>query len=205
MSSDFELEEFNGLGTTLAPRIPNAENRNLESKIETKQRRFQSTQNDLDDHLTKVHMLEDHLKNVQDELGTTQKLFNARKNEIETEEHMKMLNEREMGRLKQDILRLDNEITNIKDRKSTLADEVFRANQVFDEMKAQMRWDQQALEAWLEESAQKDEDVMALMKYTRQDEAKVKELMFKTERMTEESNKKKRAVESEIMDTTSHQ
>jgi hypothetical protein len=34
---------------------------------------------------------------------------------------MKMLNERELGRLKQDILRLENEITNIKDRKSSLA------------------------------------------------------------------------------------
>ena len=34
---------------------------------------------------------------------------------------MKMLNEREIGRLKQDIFRMENEITNIKDRKSTLA------------------------------------------------------------------------------------
>ena len=34
---------------------------------------------------------------------------------------MKMLNEHEIGRLKQDILRMENKITNIKDRKSTLA------------------------------------------------------------------------------------
>lgn len=33
MSSDLELEEFNGLGTALAPRIPNADNRNLEAKV----------------------------------------------------------------------------------------------------------------------------------------------------------------------------
>ena len=34
---------------------------------------------------------------------------------------MKMLNEHEIGRLKQDIFRIEKEITNIKDRKSTLA------------------------------------------------------------------------------------
>ncbi|CAF0730614.1 unnamed protein product [Adineta steineri] len=205
MSANLELEGFNGLGSALAPRIPNAENRNLETKIESKQRDIQSKQSDIDENVTKIHMLEDHLKNVQDELGTTQRLHNARKHEVQTEEHMKMLNEREMGRLRQDILRVENEITNIKDRKSGLADEVFRVTQQLDEMKAQIKWDQQALEAWLEESAQKDEDVMALMKYTRQDEAKVKELLLKVERMTDENNKKKRAVESEVMDTTSLQ
>lgn len=86
-------------------------------------------------------MLEDHLKNVQDELATTQvnvfrcfiefklissfvsvqRLYNARKNEVETEGHLKMLNEREIGRLKQDILRLENELGSTKDRKSSLA------------------------------------------------------------------------------------
>ena len=41
-------------------------------------------------------------------------------------------------------------------------------------MKSQMSWDQQALEAWLEESARKDEDNIILQRYMRQDEAKVK-------------------------------
>ena len=52
---------------------------------------------------------------------------------------------------------------------------------------------------------QKDEDIMALMQYTKQDDAKVKDLTLKIERMAEESVKKKRAVDNEILDTTSLQ
>ena len=50
------------------------------------------------------------------------------------------------------------------------------ANQQFDAMKSQMKWDQQALEAWLEESAQKDEDALTLQNYSKQDEGKIKVL-----------------------------
>lgn len=37
-----------------------------------------------------------------------------------------------------------------------------------------MNWDQQALQAWLEEAARKDEDAMIIEKYSRQDETKIK-------------------------------
>jgi len=72
-------------------------------------------------------------------------------------------------------------------------------------MKSQMKWDQQALEAWLEESAQKDEDALTLKKYAKEDEAKIKDLTLKLEKYLELSQKQKKAVDDETLETISIQ
>lgn len=43
---------------------------------------------------------------------------------------------------------------------------IFISNQHIEELKVQVNWDQEALEAWLEESARRDDDYMTLRKYS---------------------------------------
>ena len=57
---------------------------------------------------------------------------------------------------------------------SFIQNNIFKGNEMLQQIKNQMNWDQKALEAWLEESAQRDDDAMILQKYTRSDETKIK-------------------------------
>ena len=51
---------------------------------------------------------------------------------------------------------------------------IFKGTEKVDFLRGQMNWDQQALEAWLEESAKRDEDALILEKYAKVDEGKIK-------------------------------
>ncbi|XP_076453930.1 coiled-coil domain-containing protein 39-like [Babylonia areolata] len=196
-----ELEWDEGLSMPVA----NVENKQMEDEVQRKQQAIIQEKNELEEIGDRVSAMSEHLKNVRQELLHTQGLVEARNKEIETEEHMLKIAEREEGRLGQEIHRLKKELDELKEQKNIYENNIFRQTQKLEEMKSQMNWDQQALEAWLEESARKDEDAMTLNKYTRQDESKIKELSLRMEKLTEDVRLKRKALDHEMTATLTAQ
>ncbi|XP_071508551.1 coiled-coil domain-containing protein 39-like [Diadema antillarum] len=185
--------------------VANQENKSLEQEVAKRQKERVKLQGELTTNDDRVFAMSSHMKNVQQELNHTQNLCGARSKELETENHMKLVAQREEGRLKQEIIRLENDLADIKERKNIFQNTIFKNTQKLEELKSQLNWDQQALEAWLEESARKDEDFMTIAKYTQLDDAKIKELSLQMERMTEMSQKKKKVLDNEMTETLTAQ
>ncbi|XP_043847824.1 coiled-coil domain-containing protein 39 isoform X2 [Dromiciops gliroides] len=129
----------------------------------------------------------------------------ARKNEIDTEKHLKAIALREMGRVTDEIHRIEKEMSTVRERKTERENIIFKTSQKLECLRCQMNWDQQALEAWLEESAHKDSDAFALQKYTQQDDSKIRALILQVEKLTIECNEKRRTLDNELTETLSAQ
>ncbi|XP_057594784.1 coiled-coil domain-containing protein 39 [Hippopotamus amphibius kiboko] len=203
MSSEFlaELHWEDGFAIPVA----NEENKILEDQLSKLQDERSSLQDQLRDYEDRINAMTSHFKNVKQEFLFTQSLCKAREHETESEEHFKMIAERELGRVKDEIQRLENEITSIREKKSDKENYIFKTTQKLDGLKCQMNWDQQALEAWLEESAHKDSDALTLQKYARQDDNKIRALTLQLERLTMECNQRRKVLDNELAETLSAQ
>ncbi|XP_005069770.1 coiled-coil domain-containing protein 39 [Mesocricetus auratus] len=203
MSSEFlsELHWEDGFAIPVA----NQENKMLEDQLSKLQKEKSNLQDQLRDYEDRINSMTSHLKNVNQEFSFTQALYKAREYEIESEEHFKAIAERELGRVKDEIQQLEKEMVTIRERKSDKENGIFKATQKLDGLKCQMNWDQQALEAWLEESAHKDSDSLTLQKYAQQDDNKIRALTLQLERLTLECNEKRKLLDTEQTETLSAQ
>lgn len=185
--------------------VANKENKQLENDLAETQKAISLLQNELNGNDDRVHAMSQHLQNVRQELTHNLGLVSAHVKEIETEDHMIAIAQREDGRLKQEINRVEKNLVTMRDQRNRFENKIFLQRQQLEELKSHMNWDQQALEAWLEESARRDEDSMTLGKYSRQDESKRKELGLLIEHLTTEAQQKRKYLDTETTETLTAQ
>ncbi|XP_019958202.2 coiled-coil domain-containing protein 39 [Paralichthys olivaceus] len=183
----------------------NAENKAVLEEIRKKEAKLVQVENKLESNKDQKQLMTEFLKNAKQELENTEALCKAKEREEELEKHLKALAERETGRLVQETTKTDNELRSLAERRNMLENHIFKTNQKLEEFRNQMNWDQQTMEAFLEESACQDEDAMAIIKYAQQDEQKIKSLSLAIEKKTLEASEKRKAVDKELTETISAQ
>ena len=183
----------------------NAENRELDARIKQKEVRLENVNKALVENKGRVEIMQEHLHNVRQELLHTQGLVDAKKREISTEEHMKNLAERSMGGERSAIVKLQHVKEDLQDKLNIIQNAIFKGNEKMDRFKLQMNWNQEELEQWALAAKQKEEDHLALQKYTRADEVKIKELTLKIEKLTTAVSAKKADLDDEVTETQAKQ
>ena len=111
-------------------------------QVKHKDTELYTMDSDIKEKRARVEAMSEHMKNVQQELSITQNLVAARLKEIESENHLRMLAEREQGRINLQIKRKKDDIDEIKERQNTHENNMFRYTQKIEQIKQQMKWSQ---------------------------------------------------------------
>ncbi|NXY45981.1 CCD39 protein, partial [Ceuthmochares aereus] len=72
-------------------------------------------------------------------------------------------------------------------------------------LKQQMKCDEEVLESWIKESSSKDDDTITIQKYALQDEGKIGTLTLQVEKLTMHANLKRRDLDNELTETITAQ
>jgi len=180
-------------------------NKQLDREVKDKQAKIEVLNLNIDDNSNRIKVMTDHLSNVQQELVHTQQLVDAKKKEMDTENHMIALAMRQIGRIQAEIRRLNAVKEEYNDRTNAIQTELFSGNEKLDQFKLKMNWNQEELEQWALAARQKEEDELALETYKRQDEMKIRDLTLEIERITMSNAKKRTELDNEVTETQAQQ
>ncbi|KAM4659956.1 coiled-coil domain-containing protein 39 [Amazona ochrocephala] len=185
--------------------VANAENKALEDELQKMQKEKLNLKNDLTDFEERIGAMTSHLRNVRQEFSLIQSLYKARENEIETEKHFKALAEREHGRLKSEIKRLEDEIVSLRVKKNSHENTINKTTMKLENLKQQINCDKEVLENWIKESNRKDNDAVTIQKYAQKDEGKLGALTLQVDKLTMQANQKRKALDNELTETITAQ
>lgn len=92
------------------PLFANNEAKTIHKQIALKQAILENAFKEYDENVDRIRVMEEHLKNVRQEVTRTTSLLNAKKSEIQSENHGTELAKREAGRYEQEVRREQTEL-----------------------------------------------------------------------------------------------
>ncbi|KAJ3209310.1 Coiled-coil domain-containing protein 39 [Dinochytrium kinnereticum] len=178
------------------PPFANDQNKQLSKQIREKETVLSSLLAVLDDNVSRADAMIAHLKNVKQEITHTQGIFDAKTRQIETEDHFKQLSEREAGRLSLEIKTMANLA-----KLNTIQNNIYKGNEKIETIRTELKLEKEELDEWLRVQSEKEEDNFALLKYTKEDDIRIKELNLAMEKLMVEVNKRKSILSAEVTET----
>jgi len=173
----------------------------VDARVKAKERLLQKLIDEEEENVERVQIMSEHLKNVQAERVHSQQMLDAKDRDVQTEQHLKQLAEREAGRVTTDVSTLESSIRSTQDHLSTLQNNAFVANEKLEGFKQQMNWNQEELLQWSLAAKQKEEDREAILKYSKVDESKLKQLLLRNETLSRVEVERKQQLDEEITET----
>ncbi|CAF0873509.1 unnamed protein product [Adineta ricciae] len=185
--------------TRIPAALSNDENRLLEENVEAKTKELARKQLDIDENIDRIHLLEDHQKIVQEEIQTIERLLAARRAEKTNEQSYLNIDIVEIRRLERLNGHLDDQLKKFIMRKTHFESEVSRLKAEILKIDSETCNEKEILENLMESMKKRDEEAFYFLRYTREDDIRIKELTNELERLSEKSVKLKRATEEETL------
>lgn len=152
-----------------------------------------------------IKCMAETLKVVKKELEYTDVLWQAKERDENSDKHLRALRERETGHMLQERSRIEKDLKSLAARKVMQDNQCLKVKEKIEEFKNKVHWDEQTLDLFLEESAIKEEDAMAIIKYSQQDEKRIKTINLAMEKKILEASQKRKGLDKELTDTQSAQ
>ena len=187
------------------PPFSDEESKALQREIKLLEKRRDEASKSARLHKERVGVITDHLHSVRQEIEHTNSLFAAKNDEVDTEEHLSSLSQRELGQYKRDTSSVDESIVAKKNKITRCQSQLVSVEEELEKLRTDLNWNQEELEQWATAATKKEEENLILQKYASADEPKIKELALMIEDLTKIAVEKKSLLENEVTETRSNQ
>ena len=180
------------------PLFANEENKRLHNELKKKEKYLLKIIQNVDENKNRISIMNEHMKNVENELSHCRQILLLKQNEIKTEKHLGLIASKEKYRLSSDCNKSEKEIMDYQNRLNNIHNEIFQINEKIESFKLKMNWKNEELKQWTLAAKQKEDDQIALEKYKRCDELKIKNLNIELEQISNKTKLIKNELDTEI-------